>query len=447
MGSFYYYLATMQARHHSSTPQGPLHLPWSKGSVLVLVGTVLLLLGVGYLAGLFFDPFHAKAGGSEPQAEKEKAKEEKKKTSDKQNAKPPPKRVQVVHPARKDMARTLTVPANISPLYQTTLYARVPGYLKWIGVDKGDPISEGQLLAIIEAPEIVDQYRRAESDYRIKRLTYKRLLGVWQENPDVIAKQDVDVARAAAEEAQHIRDTQKALLDYTKVYAPFSGYVTARFVDPGAMVQMATKTATQATPLLTLMDVNTLRIYLNVPQELALFTKPGVPVSVEAAELAGRTLHGKVVRTTRALQASTRTILAEVDLPNPEHQLWPGMFVRATLGLELHKDAIVVPPDTLEANQKQQGSDQEKDEGQKKQLGHSPGQARDQHSVFVAVDNKAHRVPVELGLDDGQWVEITEGLKGDEAIIIGDKEHLREGTPVEASPANLPEGKPAYQKM
>ncbi len=96
--------------------------------------------------------------------------------------------VQVLKPQRRDLAQTLSLPANVSPWYQATLYAKVPGYLKWVGFDKGDQVKKGQLLAVIDAPEVEEQYRQAQADYKIKKVTYQRLASVWKENPDVIAK-------------------------------------------------------------------------------------------------------------------------------------------------------------------------------------------------------------------------------------------------------------------
>jgi multidrug efflux pump subunit AcrA (membrane-fusion protein) len=167
--------------------------------------------------------------------------------------------VQVMKPQRQDMAYTLTLPANISPWYQTTLYAKVSGYIKTMHVDKGDEVKKGQILAVIDAPEVEDLYEQAEADYSIKRITYERLAGVFKENPDVIAKQDVDVAQAAAESAKSLRDTRRTWLGYTKVEAPFNGTITARFADPGALIQAATGTPSQSTPHYTLMSLDIVR--------------------------------------------------------------------------------------------------------------------------------------------------------------------------------------------
>jgi membrane fusion protein (multidrug efflux system) len=128
--------------------------------------------------------------------------------------------VQVTKPTRRDLVYTVKLPANVSPLYQTTLYAKVAGYLKWIGPDKGDAVKKNEVVAVIDAPEVEEQYQQAVSDYKIKKLTYERLAKVWKESPDVIAKQDVDVAEAAYQGARHLMEQRVVMRDYTKSARP-----------------------------------------------------------------------------------------------------------------------------------------------------------------------------------------------------------------------------------
>jgi RND family efflux transporter MFP subunit len=335
-----------------------------------------------------------------------------------------PQSVQVLKVQRRDISQTLTLPANVSPWYQATLYGKVSGYVKWIGVDKGDAVQKGQLLAVLDAPEIEDQYKQAEADYAIKKVTYERYLSVWQDNHDIIAKQDVDVAKAAAESAKHLRDSRRTLLDYTKVYAPFDGIITARFADPGALIQAATGSSTQATPLVTIMDMDRLRIYVNVPQEAALLAKPGLPVTVTVRELPDQTWQAAVTRTTEALDPATRTLLVEIDVPNAEHRLQPGMFVNATLHLQQHANALVIPPAAI-----------------------VPGKSGKDKYVFVVDQDRAKLVPIKTGIDDGRWVEIVDGLSGEENIVVVGKEGLTDGQAVHATAYNLPNGSLAKQKM
>lgn len=330
--------------------------------------------------------------------------------------------VQVMKPLRQDIAMTITLPANISPWSQVTLYAKVPGYLKWMGFDKGDSVTKGQLLAVIDAPEVDQQFRQAEADYKIKRITYERLHRVWTENPDVIARQDVDVAEAEAEGAKHVMENRRTLLEYTRVTAPYSGVITTRFADPGAMIQSASASATQAVPLYTLMDLETVRVYVSVPQEVSLLAKPGVPVTLTLKEKPDQEFKGAITRTTEALDPATRTLLVEVDLPNKERYLQPGMYVSATLALERHPDALVIPPAAIVT-----GGNKNK-------------------SVFSAEQGKARQITIKTGLDDGKWVEVVEGLTGSEDIVVVGKSNIRDGQAVNPSLYNLPAGKPASQK-
>lgn len=331
--------------------------------------------------------------------------------------------VQVLKVQRRDVTQTLTLPANISPWYQATLYGKVSGYVKWIGFDKGDVVKKGELLAVLDAPEIEDQYQQADADYQIKKVTYERYLSVWQDNHDIIAKQDVDVAKAAAESAKHQRDSRRTLMEYTKVYAPFSGVITARFADPGALIQSATGSSTQAAPLFTIMDLDSVRIYVNVPQEASQLAKPGLPVTMTAREWSEK-LQASITRTTEALDPATRTLLVEIDVPNKDHRLQPGMFVNVELHLQHHPNALAIPPAALVPS----------NNGQDK-------------AVFVIDAGKAKLVPVKTGIDDGLWMEVLEGLSGEEDVVVVGKSGLTDGQAVQSSAYNLPAGKSAKQKM
>jgi RND family efflux transporter MFP subunit len=276
------------------------------------------------------------------------------------------------------------------------------------------------LLDTIESPELHQKYEQAKSDYTIKKLTFERLFHVWQKNPDVIAKQDVDVAEAAALGARHVLEQRAAMLDYTKVRAPFAGVITARFVDPGAMIQVATNSETQASPLFTIMDVAKVRVYFNVPQEEAGLAKPGRAVQVRLRQYPDRTFTGTLTRTTGVLDAATRTMLAEADLPNPEHLLQPGSFAEVEVTLQQHPNAVVIPPAAL--------------------LTEEQGKA-----VFIVEDGRARKVPVHTGLDDGIGIEVTDGLQGTEHVVVVGQNHLQEGTSVTTAAYNLPEGQLASQ--
>lgn len=331
--------------------------------------------------------------------------------------------VQVTKPSRQLLVYTITLPANISPLYQTTLYAKVSGYLKWIGPDKGDHVKKNQVVAIIDAPEVEEQYQQAVADYKIKKITFERLDKVLRESPDVIAKQDVDVAEATYQGAKNLMQQRAAMREYTKVRAPYDGIVTARFADPGALIQIATSSATNAIPLFTIMDLDTVRVYANVPQDDSAWITPGkTKAAVLLKELPDRSFTGTITRSTLALDPSTRSLLVELDLPNPDHVLRPGTYAELALDLREIPDALALPPQAVISGPKGK-------------------------SVFIVSQGKARSVPVQTGITNGKWMEITNGLDGTEDVVVVGKRKLLEGSPVQAAPFKLPEGKPAQQKF
>jgi len=277
------------------------------------------------------------------------------------------------------------------------------------------------VLAVIDDPELEQRYRQAQSEYAIKKVTYERLANVWKENPDVIAKQDVDVAEAGYQGAKHALDQWASMLEYTKVVAPYHGIVTARFVDPGALIQAATASATQAVPLFTIMDTSVLRFYINVPQEDAPYVKKGADATISLKGFGGKTITASVTRSTMALDPTTRTMLVEIDVPNPGHALSPGMFAEVVLDLRQHRDALVVPPAALVSDNASK-------------------------AVFVVEQGRAKKVPVTTDIDDGAWVEITAGLSGTEDVVVVGKARLSNGIAVKAFPYSLPVGKPGSQK-
>ncbi|TLY33360.1 MAG: efflux RND transporter periplasmic adaptor subunit [Nitrospirae bacterium] len=395
---------------HPMSPEGPL-APKSPRMKLLVVGVgVALLLGAG---------FWVLESGTQPVDQGVSLSAAKTLGAAKESGSVP--EVQVVKPARRDVAATLRLPATVSPLQQTTIYAKVAGYLKVVNYDKGDRVKQGQVLAVIDAPEIEQQYEEALADYTIKKVTYERLAQVWKQAPDVIAKQDVDVAEASAKAAQHLLEQRQTWLDYTKVRAPYDGVLTARFADPGALVQGATSSATQAVPLFTIMDVSTLRFYVNVPQEDAPFVKKGTPATIVLTEPAEKKIETTVTRSTMSLDPSTRTMLVEIDIPNPGEALVSGMFVEVILTLRQHQNALVVPPAALVADSSSK-------------------------AVFVVDQGMARKVSITTDIDDGVWVEVTSGLTGAEDIVVVGKSQLVDGKPAKASPYNLPSGKPSSQK-
>jgi RND family efflux transporter MFP subunit len=327
--------------------------------------------------------------------------------------------VGVTKPHREDVLRKITQPGNVVAFEQASLYAKVAGYLQWIEVDRGDWVKEGQVLALIDMPEMVPEYEQLKAEYKkykaehdLQEIIYNRKKNLRAE--EAVTEEDLDIARAQFETAKANVDVAKAkiervatLMEYAKIKAPFDGVITERFLDPGALIQLGT-TATKPSPILTIMNIETVRIYVDIPEPDVPFIKKGMPATFTLSALPGKEFSGEVVRFSTSLDPSTRTMRTEVYIPNPDHVLLPGMFGYVTLVLERHKNTLTLPAECLIIEK----------EGK---------------FVYTVVDNRVKKVPVETGIDTGIQVEITSGLAGEEDIIVAGKGSVSEGMQVKTS--------------
>jgi RND family efflux transporter MFP subunit len=312
--------------------------------------------------------------------------------------------VVVIRPQRGDMIRSITLPGDLVGLYQSTLYAKVTGYLKSISVDKGDWVKNGQVLAEIEVPELQQRLARARADLEVQHLTYQRLEQVWKSDPRLVARQDVDIAHGKYFEAKAQMDELEAMVSYTKIVAPFDGVITGRFVDPGALIKAGGEQTTSApdqgsahpnggtSPVLSLALIDTMRTYVYVPEDGVGSIRRGTPAKLTLRDLPGRSFEGSVARYSNSLDLGTRTMLTEIDLKNPRHELYPGMYANVTLELERHRDALKLPEAAI---------------------GDSPGGKY----VMIAQDGKLRRQDVTVGINTGNSVEIVHGLGGVETVV------------------------------
>jgi len=346
--------------------------------------------------------------------------------------------VGVVTAQRKDLTRTITLPGTLVAFNEATLYGKVAGYVKSIGVDKGDTVRRGQTLALLEAPEMVKEVDQAEASFRealarlnrakaeadLQAATYKRYSEVHAKDPDAISNQELDefrskaevadaevkLAEARVETARANHGRLVALNEYASITAPFSGVVTGRYVDPGALIQAATS-STQGQPVVTVQDLDTIRVYVSVPEVDVPLVHAGTPASLATAAYPGKVFKAAVTRFAEALDPSTRTMKTEIDVRNPQRILRPGMYADVTLEIEALANVLVIPDSALVV------------EGAKK-------------FVWVVRDGTAHRVQVETGLDDGNQLEVRSGLKGGEQVVVAGKDGLAEGKAVQASSAS-----------
>ena len=321
----------------------------------------------------------------------------------------PPLDVKVTHATRGEITRSITLPGEIKPYQAATLYAKVSGYLKTIAVDKGDQVKEGALLAEIEVPELLADRAKYKAEIEVADLDYKRLSEAQKKAPDLIVPLAVDTAKSKSEVAKANLDRAETLLQFTRITAPFSGIVTRRMVDPGAFIPAATAGSTpQNAALLTLMDFQKVRLQVAVPESEASLVAKDEPVKVTAEGLPDRLFEGKITRFSYALDEASKTMLAEVELPNAKLQLRPGMYATVKIGIETKQNVLLLPMDTL--------------------LMEKAGA-----SVFTVVDNKAKKKPVKLGFNDGSRAEILDGVTGSEPVILVGKQPLSDGRPVRIS--------------
>jgi membrane fusion protein (multidrug efflux system) len=320
---------------------------------------------------------------------------------------PSPITVQTVLPRRGEIARNITLPTFRILAYQAvTIYAKVPGYLKTLTVDKGDAVQAGQLLGEIEVPELLADEIQYEAETEVSRTNYDRMAEARQKAPDLVVPQTVDDLRGAWEVAQAKLQRTRTLLQYARLAAPFAGVITARFVDPGAFIPAATSgTPAQSAAVVTLMDFSRLRIQVFVPEPEVPFITNGVPVQATVEELPGKIFKGSVTRYANALDEATKTMLAEIEMPNPTGELRPGMYASVQLEVQRKKAELLVPVEAL--------------------LVEKAGA-----SLFTVADGKAKKTPVRTGFNDGVNVEITDGAKLGQPVILVGKQTLNDGQPV-----------------
>ena len=326
--------------------------------------------------------------------------------------------VAVIHPQSSVSQLNVTFPANVQAYIETPIYARTNGYIKRWLADIGARVAPGQLLAEIETPELDQQLRQAEAAQaqaqanldlaRITATRYQNLLKV-----DGVSQQEVDQANGtlAADEANlkaalanvgQLRDLQS----FEKVEAPFAGTITARYIDIGTLVASGTNTV-----LFRLAETSVLRVYVNVPETYSPDVATGAGVDLEVPEVVGRKFAGKVVRTAGAIDPVSRTLLAEVHVPNPKDELVPGEFGEITFHFRSSRPALIIPSSALLFR------------------------AQGTQVALVEGEGKVHIQDVRLGRDLGNSVEVVAGLQPDDSVIENPSDSISEGTAVAAQPA------------
>ncbi len=305
-------------------------------------------------------------------------------------------RVEVVTVTSAPAVSSITLLGETHPYLESTLYAKVSGYLKSIYVDKGDTVEANQVLAVIESPETDAQYRAAVINARNLSVIAQRDLNLVKR--DMIAQQDADTAVANARVAQQDVANLATLRSYETIRAPFAGKITARYADPGALVQAATSSQTSALPLVRISETDRERIYIYPDQRDAAYIRVGDPAEITDPANPGVRIAARVTRLSGEFDPDTRTMLTEIDFYNRRGLIPPGSFVRVTLKLRNHARGLEIPAEALVLR------------GTK---------------TFVAIVGPDDRVtyrPVIVTNDDGVHVSASSGLRVGEriALNIGD---------------------------
>ncbi|MGD0674463.1 MAG: efflux RND transporter periplasmic adaptor subunit [Polyangiaceae bacterium] len=303
--------------------------------------------------------------------------------------------------------RTVTLPGDVYGFSQTTLYAKVSGYVQSVRVERGQHVERGEVLAQIESPENEKDVVTAQHDWAIARINAIRAEQLAPSG--VVSQQDRDNAAAQAKVARSSLGRAQAVLSYTTVRAPFDGVVTARYVDPGALVPAATGATQSALPIVDIADIDDLRVFVYVGQDAAPFVHAGDRATVWQDELPTRRITASVTHSTGALDVRTRTMQVEVDLDNRAWGILPGTFAHVELRFR-------GPPSPL-----------------------IPDEAiviRDgKTNVCVVHEGRAHYEEVKLGYNDGREVTVLGGLLGGETIGIDVPVEIGDGDVVQPTPA------------
>jgi RND family efflux transporter MFP subunit len=359
--------------------------------------------------------------------------------------------VSVVPVEVQRLQTNLTVSSELVPFQEIDVYAKESGYIKRLLVDYGTHVRQGQLMAVLEIPELEaqleqdqgeikaasDQVTQAQNDLhgieaqaKVAHLIYARLNGVAQSKPGLVAQQEVDdaqgkdlwsqaqlqAAKSNLENAQsHFTIAQaklkhdQALFEYSRITAPFDGIVTQRYANLGALMQAGT-TSTQAMPLVRLSEENLFRLSIPVPESDVRYIRIGDPVQVRVPSLA-KTFDGHVARISVQVAEDTRTMYTEVDVENRNHELMPGLYAEAIISLQRKNGSLAVPLQAVD----RQG-------------------ARTMVDVLDS-NNKIETRDITLGIETSDHAEVLTGLQQGERVIVSDRSLLKPGEQVTAKPA------------
>jgi RND family efflux transporter MFP subunit len=362
--------------------------------------------------------------------------------------------VPVVKVVRADLAESIVLTGEFQPYQEVDIMAKVSGYLKSIPVDIGDRVREGQLLATLEIPEMDNdrtraiaevqaadadimtaqqELRQANAAHELAHLSYTRINDVNTKEPGLVPAQEVDVihsrdleaearlgaAQSKLQASQQHKDMALAaqartetLYKYARITAPFDAVVTKRYANVGSMIQAGTASQTQAMPVVRLSQNSLLRLILPVPESAVPFIHDGASVRINVRTL-GKTIAGRVIRFSKSLDMSTRTMITEVDVSNPDLVLVPGMYADVVLDTRAHANVLNVPIDAIQGN----------------------GDAA--HVFVVDSSGVIHQASIKTGIQTPLRAEVVTGLNEGDTVIVGRLSALQDGQHVQPKVASF----------
>lgn len=356
--------------------------------------------------------------------------------------------VGVVKVGRRTLGRNLTISSELVPFQEIDVYAKESGFVKKLDVDYGSRVKEGDVMAVLEIPELEFQLQqddaaikaasdqithaahelnRAQAQNKVYHLEFDRLNGVSKAKPGLVAQQEVDDAEGkdlasqaqveASQSSLEAAESQlalskakrrhdQALFDYSNITAPFAGVVTQRYANYGTLMQAGTSSSTQALPLVRLSQDDVFRLVIPVPESYVRYIHINDPVQVSVPSL-NHTFPGKVSRFSVDVKEETRTMHTEVDVPNPNHLLVPGLYAEATLALESKSDAVAVPLQAVD-------------------------QTNGKATVDVVDSSRKIEIrQVVLGIQTATHAEVVSGLQEGDMVVVSDRSGLRAGQVVQ----------------
>jgi membrane fusion protein (multidrug efflux system) len=311
----------------------------------------------------------------------------------------------VVRLKHGDITRSVQLLGEVRPNQQVALYAKVGGYVKVLHADIGDRVEAGAVLAELEVPELVADEARTRAELALAELEFKRIQDAFKQAPDLMPRQNVDSAQAKLAVAKAQQERNATLLGFARIKAPFAGTVSRRSVDKGAFVPAATGGGSGQAALFVLTDAATVRIQAALPEAEAGLVAVGQPVAVLAEAAGAKPFEAKLTRVAGVLDNPSKTMLIEAELANAGGALKPGMYANVKLGIETHKATTLLPLTAIVME-------------------------KAVATAYVNEAGKARRRVLKAGFNDGVNLEVLEGIKPTEDVLVVGTATLTDGQAV-----------------